>query len=79
MKPKNELIRAVKSPENEISFDETGKKAGRGAYVCRNTECFKKLTKSNALARVFKMQIPAETMNEMQKQLENNLSTGEPE
>jgi len=81
MKPKSELIRAVKSSEGEVSLDITGKKSGRGAYVCNDTECFKKLIKSNALARAFKMQIPAETIDEMQNQLKNNLSTstGEPE
>ena len=40
MKPKKELIRIVKSPEGEISLDFTGKKPGRGAYICRDKECF---------------------------------------
>ena len=42
MKPKKELIRAVKSPEGDISIDLTGKKNGRGAYICRSAECFRK-------------------------------------
>ena len=69
MKPKNDLIRVVKSPDDEISFDPVGKKPGRGAYVCKDINCFKKVTKSNALARALKMQIPEETMNELQNQL----------
>jgi len=71
MKPKSELIRAVKSPEGEISLDYTGKKPGRGAYVCRDINCFKRITKSNALSRAFKSQVSEYTMNELQKQLEN--------
>ncbi|MCD7890462.1 MAG: YlxR family protein [Ruminococcus sp.] len=45
MKPKKELIRVVKSPEDEISLDLTGKKSGRGAYICRSSECFQKAHK----------------------------------
>ncbi len=45
MKPKKELIRVVKSPEDEISLDLTGKKSGRGAYICRSSECFQKARK----------------------------------
>jgi len=58
MKPKTELIRIVKSPQGEISADNTGKKPGRGAYVCNNENCLKRVIKSNALARAFKTQIP---------------------
>jgi len=70
MKPKNELIRVVKSPEGEVSADFTGKKPGRGAYVCGDANCFKRVIKSNALARAFKTQIPAETIEEIQNQIE---------
>ena len=45
MKPKKELIRIVRSPEGEISADVTGKKSGRGAYICHNPECLKKAEK----------------------------------
>ena len=44
-KPKRELVRVVKSPEGEISLDLTGKKSGRGAYICRNAECLIKARK----------------------------------
>jgi len=69
MKPKSELIRAVKSPEGEVSLDNTGKKPGRGAYVCRDIDCFKRVAKSNALSRAFKTQISEETIEELQKQI----------
>jgi len=51
MKPKKELLRAVRSPEGEVSLDPTGKKAGRGAYVCFNAECLKKALKQRQLDR----------------------------
>jgi hypothetical protein len=51
MKPKKELIRVVKSPEGEVSVDLTGKKSGRGAYVCRNIECLEKAVKAKRLNR----------------------------
>lgn len=57
MKPKKELIRAVKSPEGEISLDFTGKKAGRGAYICRSEECFEKARKGRRLEKSFSCRI----------------------
>ena len=69
MKPKSELTRAVKAPDGKISLDSTGKKTGRGAYICSNAECFKKVIKSNALARAFKSQIPDDIIEILQKQL----------
>ncbi len=51
MKPKKELLRVVRSPEGEVSFDPTGKKAGRGAYVCSSAECLKKALKQRQLDR----------------------------
>ncbi|MEG1614595.1 MAG: YlxR family protein, partial [Oscillospiraceae bacterium] len=46
MKPKKELIRVVKNQENEVSVDLTGKKSGRGAYVCKNLDCLEKSFKT---------------------------------
>ena len=57
-KPKNELVRIAKSPEGQVSLDHTGKKPGRGAYVCNNTDCLKRVIKTNALARALKVKIP---------------------
>jgi len=73
MKPKNELIRVVKSPESGISLDFKGKKPGRGAYVCNDTKCLDKIIKTKALSRAFKTQIPETIMQELQMQMEDNI------
>jgi len=70
MKPKRELIRAVRSPEGEVSLDSTGKKPGRGAYVCRNAECLKRAVKSKALSRAFGVEIPQSVMDALHTQME---------
>lgn len=57
MKPKKELVRVVKSPEGEISVDFTGKKSGRGAYICRSNECFSKAKKARCLEKAFSCRI----------------------
>lgn len=59
-KPKKELIRVVKSPEGEISVDMTGKKPGRGAYVCRNEGCLRKAQKSKQLERALECSMTQE-------------------
>ena len=72
MKPKRELIRAVKSPDGEVSLDFKGKMPGRGAYLCPNGECLKKAMKSKALERAFSTQIPTEIYDSLEKQMEAN-------
>ena len=72
MKPKRELIRAVKSPDGEVSLDFKGKMPGRGAYLCPNEECLKKAMKSKALERAFSKKIPAEIYDAIEKQMEAN-------
>ena len=62
MKSKFELIRVVRSPEGEVTLDFNGKKPGRGAYVCKSTECLKRAEKSRALSRAFGVAIPPEIM-----------------
>ena len=57
MKDKRDLLRIVKSKEGEITIDLTGKKNGRGAYVCKSEECLKTLKKQKSLNRVFKTNI----------------------
>ena len=57
MKPKMELIRVVKSPEGEISLDFKGKAAGRGAYICRSTECLEKARKARRFEKSFSCRI----------------------
>lgn len=59
-KKKNELIRIVRSPEGEISIDLTGKKSGRGVYICNSTECFNKAFKKKRLESSLKCPISNE-------------------
>lgn len=66
---KRSLVRVVKSPEGEVSLDLTGKKPGRGAYVCRNPECLKKARKRRAFERVFQMQISDEVFSGMEEEM----------
>lgn len=70
MKPKKELIRIVKSPEGEISLDTTGKKSGRGAYICPDRDCFNKARKAKRLEKALDTQIPEAVYDEMEKQLD---------
>lgn len=70
MKPKRELIRAVKSPDGEVNLDFKGKMPGRGAYLCPNGECLKKAMMSKALERAFSVQIPEEIYEELRQQME---------
>ena len=58
MKPKKELLRIVRSPDGEIGFDPTGKKSGRGAYLCAGPECLKKAQKGKKLEKAFECAVP---------------------
>lgn len=69
MKPKKELVRVVKSPEGEISIDATGKKNGRGAYVCKSSDCLKKAIKAKRFERAFEMPIPKEVYDILEQEL----------
>ncbi|MBE6062195.1 MAG: YlxR family protein [Clostridium butyricum] len=71
MKPKKELIRIVKTPEGEICIDLTGKKSGRGAYVCRNIECFEKAYKAKRLSRNLETQISDEIYDKLKEEISN--------
>lgn len=73
MKPKKELVRVVKTPEDEILIDLTGRKNGRGAYICRDVECLKKARKSKRIEKSFQCSIPDEVYDKM----EEELNTGE--
>ncbi len=72
VKPKNELIRVVKSPEGEISIDKTGKKSGRGAYICPKEECLKLAEKSRRIEKSFSCRIDAAVYEELKNELKNN-------
>ncbi len=70
MKRKKELIRIIKTPEGEILLDPTGKKNGRGAYVCRSGECLKRAVKNKGLERAFKMAVPKEVYDGLAKEMD---------
>ena len=70
-KPKKELVRVVRSPEGEISLDTTGKKPGRGAYICPNAACLAKAKKAKRLERVFACSIPENVYAELEASLQN--------
>ena len=69
-KPKKELVRIVKSPEGEISLDLTGRKNGRGAYICRDPECLRKARKAGRLERSFRCRIDPGVYEAMEAELE---------
>ena len=68
-RPKKELVRIVRSPEGEISLDLTGKKPGRGAYICPKTACMNKARKAKRLENAFGTQIPPEVYELLEQQV----------
>ena len=70
MKQKKEMMRILKTTENEIVLDTTGKKNERGAYICFSKECFEKAVKSRALERSLKMNIPQEIYESLKKEID---------
>ena len=70
MKPKKELVRVVKSPEGEVSLDLTGRKPGRGAYVCPRVDCLRLARKARRLEKAFSCPIPAEVYDRMEEEFE---------
>ena len=71
-KPKNELIRVVKSPEGEINLDLKGKASGRGAYICHDLECLQKARKSRRIDRTFEMTIPDDVYDSLEEQIKKD-------
>ena len=71
MKPKKELGRIVKSPEGDVSVDLTGKKPGRGAYVCRSAQCLDKAIKSRRLEKNFGAGVSQEVAAALREAMEN--------
>lgn len=69
MKSKKEMVRVLKTTEDEIVIDATGRKNGRGAYICPSMECFKKAVKSKGLERSLKMAIPKEVYEALEKEM----------
>ena len=70
MKNKKEMIRVIKTPEGTFMLDATGKKNGRGAYVCPSEECLQLARKNKGLERSFKQAIPAEVYETLEKEME---------
>ena len=69
MKPKKELVRGVKSPQGEISLDLTGKKPGRGAYVCKDVTCLRAARKARRLERAFSCAISPQVYDQMEEEI----------
>ncbi len=67
MKPKTELVRVVKSPDGELSLDPTGKKSGRGAYLCTDPTCLAAARKARRLEKAFSCRVPDELYNEIEE------------
>ncbi len=72
MKPKKELVRIVKDPEGAISLDRTGKKAGRGAYICPDEACLIAARKARRLEKAFSCQIPDAVYTQLEEALQTD-------
>ena len=70
MKEKKTLIRVVRSPEGDVSLDPTGKKSGRGAYVCRDPDCLKRAIKQRQLERQLDAALSPETAEALRAEME---------
>ncbi len=70
MKNKKELLRILKTAENEFVLDATGRKNGRGAYLCFSKDCLQKAIQSKGLERSFKQSIPKEVYEKLEKELD---------
>ncbi|MGO5052177.1 RNase P modulator RnpM [Lachnospiraceae bacterium LCP25S3_G4] len=71
MKNKKEMMRVLKTSDDQILLDVTGKKNGRGAYVCFSKECLEKAMKNKGLERSFKQAIPKEVYERLEKEMES--------
>ena len=69
-RPKSELIRIVRDPNGEISLDATGKKPGRGAYICKASACLAKAKKSRRLEKNLSVRIPDEVYERLERELD---------
>lgn len=71
MKSKKEMMRILRTSEGEIVLDTTGRKNGRGAYVCCSMECFEKAVRNKGLERSLKVKVPEETYASLKKEIES--------
>ena len=79
MKNKKDLMRVLKTAEDSIVLDMTGRKNGRGAYLCMDKECLAKARKNKGLERSFKMSIPKEVYKNLEKEFEEGEHAGQTE
>ena len=77
MKPKKELLRAVRSPDGQVSLDTTGKKPGRGAYCCYNAECLRRALKQGQLDRQLEVKLTDEVNAQLTQTMQQLLSQQE--
>ena len=77
MKPKKELLRAVRSPEGEVSLDATGKKPGRGAYCCYNADCLRRALKQGQLDRQLEVKLSEEVNAQLTQTMQQLLAEQE--
>ncbi len=68
-KPKKELVRVVRTPDGTVELDLTGKKSGRGAYLCPNPECLKKARKARRIERALECAIPEDVYSRMEQEM----------
>ena len=71
MKNKKEMLRVLKTTDDQIIIDATGRKNGRGAYICPSMDCYKKAVKNKGLERSLKMAIPKEVYEALEKEMDN--------
>lgn len=76
MKSKKEMMRVLKTTEDAIVLDMTGKKNGRGAYLCKSADCLKQARKNRGLERSFKMSIPDEVYEELEREFRKPQESG---
>ncbi|OGD15049.1 DNA-binding protein [Candidatus Atribacteria bacterium RBG_19FT_COMBO_35_14] len=73
-KPKKEMIRIIRTPDGKIEIDKTGKKSGRGAYLCGKVKCLDAAFRENSLNKSLKQDIPLVMLDELRKTFLNNIS-----
>lgn len=72
-KPKVELLRVVRDPNGEVSLDFTGKKSGRGAYICKSVKCLRRAAKAKRIDKSLECSVPEEVYERMEKELSENV------
>lgn len=75
-KPKVELWRVVRAPDGEVSLDFRGKKSGRGAYICHDLKCLRRVRKSKRVDKALECEIPEEVWDAMERAVEEELANG---